>query len=168
MLINAASDKFETILRIVSQLDIMPPQVAVQVLVGEVDLSDNNEFGVEIGLQTPSVIFNRSLFGDPGNSVTYTATGNASQIGFQALSAAQTGQALSPPGMLFNDPLNYTAQQLELQARRRRLPGVVEGLGVSRVSPTNNIGGFVFTASSKAAPSTSWSGLCTCRTASTS
>ena len=146
VLINAASDKFETILHIVSQLDIMPPQVAVDVLVGEVDLSDNNEFGVEIGLQTP-IIFNRSLFGDPGNAVTYTATGNANQIGFQALTASQTGQAISPPGLLFNNPGDFTANNANYKPNSVGFQGL-SSLGVGRVSPTSNIGGFVFTASS--------------------
>ena len=146
VLINAASDKFETILHIISQLDIMPPQVAVSVLVGEVDLSDNNEFGVEIGLQTP-IIFNRSLFGDPTGAVTYTATGDASQVGFQALSATQTGQALSPPGFLFNQPNNFTANNANYKPMSVGFQGL-SSLGVGRVSPTSNIGGFVFTASS--------------------
>jgi type II secretion system protein D len=146
VLINAASDKFETILHIVSQLDIMPPQVAVDVLVGEVDLSDNNEFGVEIGLQTP-IIFNRSLFGDPGNSVTYTATGNPNTAGFQALSAAQTGQAISPPGFLFNNPVDFTANNATYKPNSVGFQGL-SSLGVGRVSPTSGVGGFVFTASS--------------------
>ena len=122
VLINAASEKFETILRIVSQLDIMPPQVAVDVLVGEVDLSDNDEFGVEIGLQTP-IIFNRSLFGDPGNAVTYTATGNANHRRLPAAVRVADGPGPVAAGIPVQRSRRLRRQQCELQADGRRLPG---------------------------------------------
>src|SRR5262249_19106559 len=100
LLINATPEYFDDVLRLVSQIDTMPPQVVIQVLVAEVDLTDNNEFGVEIGLQTP-LLFRRSLFGDVGNAVTYTATGTG-QVNYVPGTVSQTGPALSPPGFLFN------------------------------------------------------------------
>src|SRR4029077_7139522 len=58
LLISAAPQYFETVMRLVMELDVMPPQVVIQVLVAEVDFTDSNEFGVEIGLQSP-IIFSR-------------------------------------------------------------------------------------------------------------
>ena len=60
LLISASPQYFDTILRLIADLDVMPPQVVIQVLVAEVDVTNSDEFGVEIGLQSP-VIFNRGL-----------------------------------------------------------------------------------------------------------
>ncbi|MDA7951711.1 MAG: hypothetical protein MPJ24_09515 [Pirellulaceae bacterium] len=56
---------FDQIHSIITELDKQPPMVAIQVLIAEVELSDQNEFGVEIGLQD-SILFNRSTGGVPG------------------------------------------------------------------------------------------------------
>src|SRR5262249_20251740 len=53
LLISATPQHMADVLRIVAQVDVPQPQVAVQVLIAEVDLINNEEFGVEIGLQSP-------------------------------------------------------------------------------------------------------------------
>ena len=126
---NASPEYFETVMRLIMELDVMPPQVVIQVLVAEVDITNSDEFGVEIGLQSP-VIFNRGLtVGSDNvtlnNSITQTVN----------------------PGFAFNN--------VALPAGNTSVvnPGVVgfqglNNLGVGRISPTNGVGGFVFSAAS--------------------
>ena len=47
-------------MRLIAELDAEPPQVVIQVLIADVDLTATEEFGVEIGLQSP-VLFSRSV-----------------------------------------------------------------------------------------------------------
>jgi type II secretion system protein D len=60
LLISATPRYYDEIVRLVGEIDIEPPQVVIQVLVAEVDMSGTEEFGVEFGLQSP-VIFNRQV-----------------------------------------------------------------------------------------------------------
>jgi type II secretory pathway component GspD/PulD (secretin) len=145
LLIAATPQTMDQVLEIVSQLDAMPPQVAIQVLVAEVDLSDNNEFGVELGLQSP-VLFRRSLVGTPNDTVTYSTTNTGIPLFPTGVTTA--GPAISQPGYNFNNvtiPVgssNPNAQSGTVGFQS------LSNLGVGRVSSTSNIGGFVFTASS--------------------
>lgn len=47
-------------LRVVEDLDSRPPQVLIQVLIAQIDLTDNDEFGIEVGLQN-DILFDRSV-----------------------------------------------------------------------------------------------------------
>src|SRR5439155_14568442 len=76
LLISAAPSFFPEVMRLIDELDAQPPQVVVQVLVAEVDLSNEEEFGVEIGLQNP-VLFRRSV---GPTTINTSITGN--QAGF--------------------------------------------------------------------------------------
>src|SRR5581483_11496216 len=79
LLISATPRYMDDIARVISQIDVPQAQVVIQVLVAEVDLINNEEFGVEIGLQSP-VLFQRSVvpiaFGSSGN-VTYNGNPTA-------------------------------------------------------------------------------------------
>src|SRR5207247_2849673 len=59
LLISAAPSYMPEIDRLLNELDVQPTQVVIQVLIAEVDLSATEEFGVEVGLQSP-VLFTRS------------------------------------------------------------------------------------------------------------
>ncbi|NMC21513.1 MAG: hypothetical protein GYA33_13960, partial [Thermogutta sp.] len=65
LIVSATPQYFEEIVGIVEELDERPPMVLIQVLIGEVELTDNDEFGIELGIQD-SVLFNRSVAGVPG------------------------------------------------------------------------------------------------------
>ena len=60
LLISATPQYFEKLMNIVAQVDQLPPQVMIQSLIAEVSYTDLNEFGVELGFQSP-VLFQRSL-----------------------------------------------------------------------------------------------------------
>lgn len=149
VLISATQDYFDDIMALVRQLDAMPPQVVIQVLVAEVDLSDNNEFGVEIGLQSP-VLFQRGIF---------PAAGFDGTTSFTAPTDGSVG--LVPPGVTVNNTVNPSAYPGfnfnttnplgNNPAASSKLVGFqgLGNLGVGRISPTSNVGGFVFSAASE-------------------
>ena len=60
LIINASPNYMEDVILLVRQLDAEPAQVMIQALLVEVTLDNTDEFGVELGLQSP-VLFDRSL-----------------------------------------------------------------------------------------------------------
>ena len=128
LLISATPQYFAELRRLIEKIDAQPPQVVIQVLIAEVQLSNTEEFGIEAGVQSP-ILFTRSLLPTPA-----TVTNADGSV---------TGQVGSP-GFNFNttSPLpnsNATAQ------------GVVgfqgiNNLGLGRSSSLAGVGGFVFSA----------------------
>lgn len=150
LLVNAAPEYFDEVMRLISQLDVMLPQVVIQVLIADVSLSNNEEFGVELGLQSP-VLFQRSVIPATqilGNgTVTYTAPATGISTVPAGVTVNSTINPTALPGFNFNNVLQPLGNNPLVS------PGVVGyqglgNLGVGRVSPTSNIGGFVFSAAS--------------------
>src|SRR5262249_61519716 len=93
LIANDATDLYREVVRWIGELDPHPPQVVIQCMIAELDLPGTEEFGVEIGLQSP-VMFQRSIFGNSGTTLGVTnpilpagltltgATGAAGQNGF--------------------------------------------------------------------------------------
>lgn len=141
LLISATPRYYEDLMRMIAQLDSLPPQVVIQVLVADVQLTNQEEFGVEVGLQSP-VLFQRSII--PGTaSFAGQVTGTPLPTG---VTVNSTLPGAANPGFNFNTPIqpqnNFTSG-----------PGIVGfqglgNLGVGRVSPTANVGGLVFSAAS--------------------
>jgi type II secretion system protein D len=143
LLISATPEEYEQVMRLITEIDSEPPQVVIQVLIAEVDLSNTQDFGIELGLQSP-VLFTRSVF---------PATGFTGSTSFAAVSTGQQAAAtitglnnpLGIPGFNFN-------QTTSLGNNPVVGPGIVgfqglSNLGVGR-SNSNGIGGFVFSAAS--------------------
>lgn len=131
LLVSATPQYFAELKRLIEKIDSQPPQVVIQVLIAEVDLSNTEEFGVEMGLQTP-VIFQRGLL-------------TAAQTTTDTLSGATVSNAAFP-GFNFNTTAPLPNSNIVS-------PGTVgfqglSNLGVGRQSPTAGVGGFVFSASS--------------------
>src|SRR5262249_44511928 len=79
LLISATPRYFDDIMRLIRELYARPPEVVIQALIAEVDLTGTEEFGVEIGLQSP-VLFQRGVipasgFIGPNGSVNFTNPG---------------------------------------------------------------------------------------------
>src|SRR5205823_1165726 len=83
---------FGEIKRLIERIDAQPPQVVIQVLIAEVQLTNNEEFGVEFGVQSP-ILFQRSL----ATSSTTTSGPPSSGAGSQA-----TVTQIGIPGFNFN------------------------------------------------------------------
>jgi type II secretory pathway component GspD/PulD (secretin) len=143
LLINAPQAAMPGLIQVIEQLDAQPLQVAVEVLIAEVDLTNNEEFGAEIGLQSP-VLFSRSVIPtSAGASFTNT-----------------TGATAVPPGVSISQSnvQNYAGQAFAFNTTAAPAfsnliqQGIVgfQGLtnyGVGRAN-ANGIGGFVFSAGS--------------------
>src|SRR5262249_20958236 len=71
LLISATPRMYTEVLEMVQRLDVQLPEVVIQVLVAEVDLTNTEEFGVEIGLQSP-ILFQRGVI--PANNLFGTGS----------------------------------------------------------------------------------------------
>jgi type II secretion system protein D len=149
LLISATPRFYDDVFRLIQELDAESPQVMIQVLIAEVDLTGSEEFGIEFGLQSP-VLFNRSITPAAG------LIGPNGSINF-----ANAAGGLVPPGVTINSSINPAAQpgfnfnnpSLPLGNNPAVSPAQVGfqglgSLGVGRVSPASGIGGFVFSAAS--------------------
>jgi type II secretory pathway component GspD/PulD (secretin) len=117
----AASPRFmPEVKKIIEQLDVELAQVAIQVLMAQVTLDNFDDFGVEIGVQSP-IFFQRS-------QTSPTATGGGTPgFNFNNLSALPNATNAHPDVVALQGLSNY---------------------GTQRASGVNGLGGFVFSASS--------------------
>jgi type II secretion system protein D len=152
LLISATPAYFDEIIRLIEQLDAEPPQVVIQCLIAEVDLTNTEEFGIQLGLQSP-ILFERSVVPQtfalgPNGSVTYT---NAA--GGQVAPGVTVNSSINPtaqPGFQFNNVANPLGNNPLASPNTVGYQGLTN-LGVGFSSPlTSGVGGFVFSASSDA------------------
>ena len=129
LLISAAPQIFDELVKMVCQVDSPPPQVVVQVLIAEVQLSNREEFGIEAGIQSP-ILFARSAAGTPGTP----------GFNFNTTAGAATGTpatGYTSPGL--PNSVNFSQGSVGFQG--------LGNLGVGRAG-NNGVGGFVFSAAS--------------------
>jgi type II secretion system protein D len=119
LIVGATPALLPEILRLIQAVDAAPPQVFVEVLIAEVRLTNTEEFGVEVGLQS-DVLFSR------GGAV------NAGGVGTPGYNFNTT--ATPPLGT------NVTPGLVGFQG--------LGNLGTGRISPTLGVGGFVLSAAS--------------------
>lgn len=97
LLISSTPRHFDEILDLTQQLDQPPPQVIIQALLVEVVLSNNDEFGIELGVQD-SVLFNRSAISD-----LVTITNTMTPAGLPQTTTQQIISQAAVPGFNFNN-----------------------------------------------------------------
>jgi general secretion pathway protein D len=94
LLISATPRYFEQIREMVLKLDAELPQVVIQTMIVEVQLEDNDQFGIELGLQD-QILFGRGMgigaAGNPGFNFNSNGLPNSSAFVPQTVA----GQALS-------------------------------------------------------------------------
>ncbi|MGC4003613.1 MAG: secretin N-terminal domain-containing protein [Pirellulales bacterium] len=145
LIISATPRYFDEIRAIIEQLDMQPPMVMIQVLIAEVQLSNNDEFGVELGVQD-SVLFDRSLLGDLVTTTNSTTFGNpATTVQNQVVQAAS-----NTPGYNFvgNDLGNSGSTQSLARSGAIGSQGT-SSFGVGRTNSELGFGGLVLSASSE-------------------
>lgn len=147
LIVSATPQFYEDIMQLVEQLDAQPAQVVIQVLIGEVQLNNVDEFGIELGLQD-SVLFDRSLL---GNLVTTTETIQTSTPAGIVTTTNQVIQAASnEPGFLFNSPnLGNSGSTRALQNSDRIGTQGLSNFAVGRINDELGYGGLVLSASSE-------------------
>ncbi len=113
IIVSASADEIDDILEMIAKFDKDPPQVVIQVLIAEVTLSNQEEFGIEAGLQD-AVSFDRSIITTNGPNVTGNPGFNISGTPGQNMSTAVSnpknvaGQVLNNFGMgTTNSSLGY-------------------------------------------------------------
>lgn len=126
LIVSATPQYFEQIVKVINDLDYRPKMVMVQVLIAEVELTDNFEFGVELGLQD-SLLFDRGLasVGFPfagsalGNDLTAASFATRGNVAGQAVSTFSMGRqsaGLGYGGMVLsaaNESVNVMVRALQ-------------------------------------------------------
>ncbi|HEY1379629.1 MAG TPA: secretin N-terminal domain-containing protein, partial [Gemmataceae bacterium] len=126
LLLSASPQYFAELYRLIEQMDTMPPQVVIQVLVAEVTLNDDQELGVELGLQSP-ILFSRGILNGTNTNAT---TPNIGLPGFNF----NTTAALPNSNVVFPGVVGFQG---------------INNLNTGRQSPNGSgAGGFVFAAQS--------------------
>ncbi|MEE3370429.1 MAG: secretin N-terminal domain-containing protein [Planctomycetota bacterium] len=120
LIISATPKYFENIIQIITDLDFRPPMVMIQVMIAEVQLDDNFEFGVEFGLQD-SLLFDRGI---------------------------ATVGGPSDPGFNFNNT-TANLPNLNANGREVLAGQALSSFGVGRLSSTANFGGLVLSAANE-------------------
>lgn len=121
LIVSATPRYYDDIKDMIEKIDARPPSVLIQVLLAEVTLNDNEEFGVELGLQD-GLLFDRS-------TASSTGGGTAGVPGFNFV-----GQPLGN---------NSTSQNNQVGSQG------ATSFSVGRSNGNLGFGGFTFSASSE-------------------
>jgi type II secretory pathway component GspD/PulD (secretin) len=141
IIIRGREPALQKIRDLVSDLDRLPAQVHIQAMLVEVELSDTDEFGVELGVQD-SLLFRRSLVED----ILTTTTSQSDPATGIVTTTQNIISSKTNPGFNFNNsPMgNNTA------ASPNRLGGqALSNLSVGRMNPDEGYGGLVLAAGSE-------------------
>ena len=130
IIVSASPDKMRKILEMIRTFDQDPPQVQIKVLIAEVTLANQEEFGIESGLQN-SASFDRSL-------ITTTASGSTvGNPGFDIIGGNGPGKNMSSSV----SPTDVAGQ-------------VLNNFAMGTADSTLGYGGFVLSASSRSIAAT--------------
>ena len=150
VMISASPQYFSELKRIIERIDAAPPQVVIQVTIAEVQLNNTEEFGAELGLQSP-VIFGRSVVGNapgtPGfnfnttNPLPNSNLFNQGQVGFQGLGNLGVGRVGS--GGIGGFVFSAQSQSFNLLLRALQTQGRATILSRPQVQVTDNQTGYV-------------------------
>lgn len=149
LIVSATPRYYQEVARLVRELDAQEPMVMVQVLIGEIELGDADEFGIELGLQD-SVLFDRSLLGNlettTNTTITTQAGGGSTQVEQQVIQSATLA-----PGFNFGDasvPLGNSGSDRSLATAGNVAAQGLANFAMQRVNPDLGFGGMVLSASS--------------------
>lgn len=147
LIINASRMYLEEIKELVKQLDKEPLQAVIQVMIGEVTLSDTDEFGIELGLQDP-ILFNRSILSDIQKGTKTTRTqdpaGNITTITEETILSAD-----GDPGFNWNNS-NLGNNVGTFSSAGTVAAQALSSFATGRVNTDAGFGGLVLAASSDA------------------
>lgn len=160
IIISATEKYLSDIEKLVKSFDKEPAQVVIQVLIAEVTLTDDEEFGFEAGLQD-SVAFDRSLVTSTSNSVNsatgipgfdiigsnaqgnnYLSSADPSTIAGTAVSTLNMGRSSSDLGY-GGLVLSMSNQSVELLLRALREKNRLQILSRPQIQAMDNQQGFI-------------------------
>jgi len=138
VIIRGREPALKKIRDLVSDLDRPPAQVFIQAMLVEVELSDTDEFGIELGVQD-SLLFRRSVVDD-----VLTVTDSFADPGTGIITTTQRiiNQTTTPGFNFNNSPLGNNTS-----ANPQRFAGqALSSLSVGRMNPDEGYGGLVLAA----------------------
>ncbi len=154
LILSVAPRLYDTVRRLIDQLDRRPPMVLIKVILCEVVLTDGFEFGSELGLQdsllfdrsvangganTPGFNFNNATLGN-SNSAASLATRN--QLGSQGLSSFNVGRTSSQFGY-GGFVLSAASDSVNILIRALQDAGRAQVLSRPQIMTLDNTEGFV-------------------------
>ena len=145
LIVSATPRWFGEITKLINELDSEQPQVVIQVMIAEVRLTGGEEFGMEIGLQSP-VLFQRGILPSIGSAGTVGLSGASPSTVLPAgVTVNQTTGNFVTPGTNFIGaaPYPYSSYQSGVVGFQG-----VNSLNVGRTSNRLGAGGLVFSAAS--------------------
>jgi type II secretion system protein D len=98
LLLSATPRYFQQLKKMIDKLDEPPRQVVIQAMIVEVSLTNDDEFGIELGFQSP-VLFDRSTLSTP-----VTLTNTTSQTAASTVANTIALSTTAAPGFQFTDP----------------------------------------------------------------
>lgn len=129
IIVSASPTEMPRILEMIKTFDQDPPQVQIKVLIAEVTLTNQEEFGIETGLQN-STSFDRSM-------ITSTSGGATGTPGFDIIGSGGPGKNMAANV----NPTDVAGQ-------------VLNNFGMGAASSSLGYGGFVLSASSRSIAAT--------------
>ncbi|MDR0703597.1 MAG: hypothetical protein LBF88_01265 [Planctomycetaceae bacterium] len=151
LIVSATPRYYDEILNLIKEIDKSPPQVVIQVLIGEVTLGDTSELGAELGIQD-SLLFNRSTFNNitqGTRTMTRTENGITTTIEEPVITSGSV-----VPGWLFNEnpstSLSNGVNSDALNTVGNVGSQLLTNFATGRVGAETGFGGLVFSANSDA------------------
>ena len=151
LIVSATSKYYDEIIKTIEDLDKSPPQVVIQVLIGEITLTNTDELGAEFGLQD-SLLFNRSTFNSitqGTRKVTRTENGVTTVIEEPIIV-----NGTATPGWLFNESSDASLGNGYNSSSAQNVGTVgsqlLTNFATGRVGAESGFGGLVFSANSDA------------------
>jgi type II secretory pathway component GspD/PulD (secretin) len=148
LIISATERFFDRIVELVEELDERPPMVLIQVLIAAVQLTDTDEFGIELGLQD-SILFDRSVAGVPGFLFNNSPLGNNTDaagsniVGTQGLTnlgLGRTNSELGYGGLVISASSEAVSVLIRALKENRRL----DVLGRPQIMTTHSLRARIF------------------------
>lgn len=121
IMISATPQYFSEMKRIIERIDAQPPQVVIQVLVADVQLTNNEEIGVEFGVQSPLIFQRGSSLNFNTTAALPTGAVGTGVVGFQGLGNLGVGRSsANGGGFIFSaqsESFNLLVRALKAQGR---------------------------------------------------
>ena len=142
IMISATPQYFSEMKRIIERIDAQPPQVVIQVLIVDVQLTNNEEIGVEYGVQSPLLFQRGSSLNFNTTSALPTGAVGTGVVGFQGLGNLGVGRASSTGGA---GGLVFSAQSesFNLLVRALKAQGRIDILSRPQIHVTDNQTGYI-------------------------
>jgi len=148
LIISASAQYYDRVTTLVEELDRRPPMVVIQVLLAAVTMTDDFEFGVELGLQD-SILFNRSsndgvpgfLFNNQqlGNNTAVPGSNIVGSQGLSSFSLGRTNTGLGYGGLV----LSASSEAVSVLIRSLKADQRVDVLGRPQIMTMDNVAAMI-------------------------